>query len=105
MGFYLPDCEVWHFVPKNNCSPEWVLSRAWQKSVGHGIELAQADFSVRIKNVLNSNIKLWGIGVLLDLLGNRIDSSNKFYYEYRKKCHSGILKGLKIAKSDQSVVF
>lgn len=37
-GIYLPDALVWHYVPKERCSPEWVLHRAYRHGIRHGIE-------------------------------------------------------------------
>jgi len=102
IGYYLPDCDVWHFVPKERCSPEWMLSRAYKINVGRAVRLAQDSFSVRAKRVLNSRIKLFGIRVLLGLVGKQLDSRKRFHYEYRKKCHSGFLEGMKVAGFEQS---
>ena len=97
IGYYLPDCEVWHFVPKARCSPEWMLSRAYKKNVGDAVRLARDSFAVRTKQELNSRIKLLGIRILLGLFGKQLDIRQRFHYEYRKNCHSGFLKGMKIA--------
>ena len=103
IGYYLPNCEVWHFVPKTRCTPEWTLSRAYQKNVGGGLRIAQANFTVRAKRVFESKIKLLGIRILLGLFGKRLDARRRFHYEYRKNSHSGILRGMKIAKTVQSI--
>lgn len=103
-GYYLPNCKVWHYVPKTRCSPEWMLSRAYKKSVGNGIMLSRANFIVRTMFVLNSKIKLLGIRILLVILEKRLNTSQKFHYEYRKNSHSGILNGMKVAKVGQIIV-
>ena len=102
IGYYLPDCEVWHFVPKARCSPEWMLSRAYKINVGDAVRRAQDSFTVRTKRALNSRIKLLGIHVLLGFLGKQLDSRRRFHYEYRKNCHSGFLKGMKVAEFERS---
>jgi glycosyltransferase involved in cell wall biosynthesis len=95
VGYYLPTCEVWHLVPKNRCSPEWVLSRVFQVGVGVGIEISRAVFRSRAKRALISRIKVLRIRILLVLFGNRLEASRRFHYEYLKNRYSGILRGLK----------
>jgi glycosyltransferase involved in cell wall biosynthesis len=97
-AYYLPNCEVWHFVTKSRCSPEWLLSRTLQKHVYMGLRIAQSNFTLCAKRVFNSKIKLLGIRILLGLFEKRFDARRRFYYEFRKSSHSGILKGVKIAR-------
>ncbi len=101
VGYYLPTCEVWHFVPKTRCSPEWVLSRVFQEGVGAGIEISRAVFRSRAKRALISGIKVLWIRILLVLFGKRLEARRRFHYEYLKNRHSGILRGLKGTKVDQ----
>jgi succinoglycan biosynthesis protein ExoM len=35
---YLPDARVWHYVPVERCSPEWVLQRAYRSGMSMGID-------------------------------------------------------------------
>jgi GT2 family glycosyltransferase len=34
---YVPDALVWHWVPRERCSPDWVLERAYRNGVGSGL--------------------------------------------------------------------
>ncbi len=63
VGYYLPECVVWHFVPKNECSPEWTLSRTFECGVGVGIRNARVSFPVRAKRIFIRALKLLGIRI------------------------------------------
>ena len=99
VGYYLPTCKIWHFVPKSRCSPEWFLSRTYQWGVGIGIKNARVSFPVRAKRILVRMIKLLGIRILIGLIGKLLDPRRRFHYEYLKYRYSGILRGLKGAKA------
>ena len=104
VGYYLPECKVWHFVPKTECSPEWTLSRTFEWGVGIGIRNARVSFPVRAKRIVVRRIKLLGIQILIGLVGKRLDSKRRFHYEYLKNLYSGILRGLKGTRAGQSII-
>ncbi|MCC6491847.1 MAG: glycosyltransferase [Pirellulales bacterium] len=41
LGKYVPDANVWHFVPKDRCSVAWLLERRYRTGVEHGLIAAQ----------------------------------------------------------------
>lgn len=36
-GVYLPECVVWHYVPRDRCSRRWALGRAFRNGVSLGL--------------------------------------------------------------------
>ncbi len=36
-GCYLPEARVWHYVPRERCSPEWTVERAYRHGVSDGL--------------------------------------------------------------------
>jgi hypothetical protein len=102
VGYYLPECVVWHFVPKTDCSPEWMLSRTFEWGVGLGIKNARVSYPVRAKRILVRWIKLLGIRIMIGLLGKRLDSRRRIHYEYLRNLYSGILKGLRDTNAGRS---
>jgi GT2 family glycosyltransferase len=36
-AIYTPDALVWHYVPRERCSPEWVLRRAYNKGIARAL--------------------------------------------------------------------
>lgn len=36
-GRYVADARVWHYVPAENCSPEWALGRAYRHGLTRGL--------------------------------------------------------------------
>jgi GT2 family glycosyltransferase len=36
-AIYVPGARVWHYVPKNRCTPDWVLDRNYRNGVQDGI--------------------------------------------------------------------
>ncbi len=103
VAYYLPNCEVWHFVPKNRCSPEWMLGWGLQKHVYMGLRIARTNFTQRAKHLFESNVKLIGIRILLGIFGKWMDVRRRFHYEYRKNSHAGKLRGIQIAKDFQEI--
>lgn len=95
IGYYLPECVVWHYVPKTECTPEWMLSRTFEWGVGVGIKNSRVSFPVRAKRILIRTLKLLRIRIFIGLVGKQLDSKRRFHYEYLKHLYSGILKGLK----------
>ncbi|MEM7231298.1 MAG: glycosyltransferase [Planctomycetota bacterium] len=35
---YVPEARVWHYVPKNRCSEEWLVKRSFRSGVSRGIQ-------------------------------------------------------------------
>ena len=42
VGHYLPDAMVWHYVPKERCSPQWAHQRTYRGGISVGIHAAQS---------------------------------------------------------------
>ena len=37
-GRYVPDAEVWHWIPADRCSRRWVLHRAYRDGIKYGLQ-------------------------------------------------------------------
>jgi GT2 family glycosyltransferase len=55
---YVPDAEVWHYVPKERCTPAWALHRVFRHKSSQTMlrELSDPSTTPRIRNV---PVKLW----------------------------------------------
>lgn len=38
VGRYVPDAKVWHYVPRERCSPQWVVERSYRRGIRIGFE-------------------------------------------------------------------
>jgi glycosyltransferase involved in cell wall biosynthesis len=92
--YYLPDALVWHFVPKDRCSPEWCLERGHQIGVRDGMNLLQAAKLERIRRAFRASWKSIAIRSLLAICNGRLNETRSFHYSYRLRRHQGLLKGL-----------
>jgi glycosyltransferase involved in cell wall biosynthesis len=43
VGRYVPEAEVWHWVPKERCSVRWALHRLYRAGISRGLEAKSAD--------------------------------------------------------------
>lgn len=94
-GFYLPDAVVWHFVPEDRCSPDWMVNRIRQMGVTSGIKAARSSFRERAVKAVTSELKLAVFKTLLALSGDSLKGARRFHYRYRASWYAGILTGLR----------
>ena len=47
-GRYVPHAEVWHWNPKDRCSPRWALHRAYRNGVKYGLQARLPADTVRV---------------------------------------------------------
>jgi hypothetical protein len=94
-GYYLPGAVVWHFVPRERCSPAWALSRAEQSGVRDGMEAslrigpwgkARWKAADRLRNVKAL--------VSIQLLGRFLPAAKRFEREYFYRYRRGLLSGI-----------
>jgi hypothetical protein len=100
-GRYLPNALVWHFVPRDRCSDEWVIQRARQMGIARGIELATwpPEESARFAASCRRKARLLKLtaGVFGSLLGRRL----RCHYRRSRQWKLGVLEGLTIGGSEE----
>jgi glycosyltransferase involved in cell wall biosynthesis len=47
-GRYLPDAHVWHWVPRERCSPRWAVRRIYRHGISRGLRDTGAASSARV---------------------------------------------------------
>jgi hypothetical protein len=104
-GGYLPKALVWHFVPIDRCSDEWVIQRARQMGIARGIQLANwpAEESARFAASCRQKARLLELtsGLFGSLLGRRL----RCHYRRSRQWKLGVLEGLKIGAEEQANYF
>lgn len=95
-GYYLPEAVVWHFVPRERCSPEWALCRAEQAGVRAGMDLGRTRYWNRVTRKATSRIIVKML-VLLRALDRLSPPTERFHREYSYRYRRGLLKGLEPA--------
>lgn len=93
---FIPDAKVWHYVPCDRCSEEFVLNRAYRDGLSHGARRAHDAFTVfglepwMYVEYLNRSVKL----LIKMPLGRRIRFGG-----YRNLIfHRGLMHGYKNAQ-------
>jgi GT2 family glycosyltransferase len=96
-GYYLPGALVWHFVPKERCSPEWALRRAEQAGVRDGMDLGRKGYWSRVTRQATERVIILKTLVLMRALGPVSRSTKRFEREHSYRYRRGLLKGLDAA--------
>jgi hypothetical protein len=47
-GRYVPDAEVWHWVPRERCTPRWAFERMYRDGISRGLQDRAAGQSARL---------------------------------------------------------
>jgi glycosyltransferase involved in cell wall biosynthesis len=93
-GYYLPGALVWHFVPKERCTPDWTLCRVEQAGVRDGMDLARKGYWNRITRKTAGRLGIFKTLVFMRALGPVSRSTKRFEREYSYRYRRGLLKGL-----------
>lgn len=92
MGSYVPDAQVWHFVTSEQCTPHWVLQRAFRHAVFEGLNMQ--DHSPQIFGSPRWLLKKIGLqwikAMLCSLIQRDAAAFEKWYKYYQLR---GILHG------------
>lgn len=83
---YLPDARVWHYVPRERCSKEWVLERARRQGIWSGLH---AGFGRQLRGHWRY-ARAWA-GLQATRLAT--DEARRFAREYRLAKAAGLLEG------------
>ncbi len=95
-GYYLPEAVVWHFVPRERCSPDWALGRVEQGGVRDGIDLARTGYWNRLARKATDRL-IVKMFVLMRALRPLSPPTKRFQREHSYRYHRGRLRGLDLA--------
>lgn len=101
-SLYVPEAMVWHYVPAERCSPQWILKRAYREGVARGMEFT--DPVPTIAGFPRWMIREWikrGWEVLKTSVKSK-DLHTRFDVWYRFYFHSGYMKGCRIVRRNSS---
>lgn len=95
VGRYLPDALVWHYVPRERCSPEWALARTLPTAAQVGLRLRSAPAWKRAQKLAVCRLKLLVCSTLLSVCGRRLSTRRRFRFQQRLQWNRGVLRGMK----------
>lgn len=93
---FVPDAKIWHYVPRDRCSEEFVLNRAYRDGLSHGARRAHTAFTLlglepwMYVEYLYRSVKL----LVKMALGRRIRFDGYRHLIF----HRGLMHGYKSAK-------
>lgn len=98
-AYYLPDAIVWHYVPNERCSPEWLLDYKRKDGKGKGIAAADRGGSFYIKQKYGSWVKLQLCRLALKLPKVFMSRDLRFHCKIKVQRLEGKLEGMKLVRS------
>jgi hypothetical protein len=100
-GFYLPDAMVWHFVPRERCSPEWALARVRQTARFSGANLVAGPWLRRWRLLMKC-----GVRIIMSKyrIGAAATPQDRFEETYKRERDLGTLEGLRLARLERKAV-
>jgi GT2 family glycosyltransferase len=94
---YVPGARVWHYVPRNRCSPEWAIERAVSQGIERGIMTYRDGWTPQKKAKWMMRVHVRSpmrIG-LAHLLGSE---QRRFRAEYWRRHDRAFLDGVRIGR-------
>lgn len=96
-GLYIPQAMVWHYVPREQCSPKWAARRAYRWGIQNGMDYVGA--GPKLFGVSRWMYRTWiqnAFNVIAKSLSN--DKKSRFcaYHKFRFFC--GYMRGSRIAQ-------
>ncbi len=98
-GYFVPDAVVWHYVPRERCSAEWVLEYKKKDGVGKGIAFAEAKWTTRWKQQLGCRAKLAGYQLVTFAASRWLRHRTLYHCRYKMHWLRGKLEGMRLALS------
>lgn len=100
LGMYLPDATVWHYVPKDRCSPEWALNWAHRVGKSHGRRAGLVGRKCGLAGLLcrSCTQKLSILGIVSMLTGSR---PGRHRSRHLRRYFSGLMEGYRLGKADR----
>jgi len=104
-GRYLPNSLVWHFVPKDRCSDDWVIQRARQMGIARGIQLANWPPEESAKFAASCRRKARLLDLTAGLFGSLLGRRLRCHCRRSRQWKLGVLEGLKIGAEEEAKYF
>lgn len=93
-GRYLPGATVWHYVPRDRCTPEWALNRAEETWVIKASVLARRSPLQRAISYNRQRLRTLKAWTVLRLFGEKMSQKHRFMNEYKLRVWAGMTKGM-----------
>lgn len=100
-AYYLPDAVVWHYVPKERCSVDWLLDYKRKDGKGKGIAAADRGGSFCVKQKYGSWAKLQLCRLALCLPKPLLPSDFRFHCRIKVQRLEGKLEGIALVESGE----
>lgn len=94
---YVPQARVWHYVPKQRCSPIWALRRVYRYGIARGIALASEPSSGQ-RELLGLGYKWSRKAAKSAVRTVKGDKRERFAAYYELAWQTGILTGFRRAR-------
>ncbi len=96
-GQYVPEARVWHYVPQERCSHEWVIERARRTGVERGLKAARAGSRGLGRAAL---VTRHAVKRAQHLVVSRVaqDPQRRFNARYWGSLEGGIIEGLRLQR-------
>jgi GT2 family glycosyltransferase len=92
-GIYVPTAKVWHYVPRERCTPEWTIERNYRQGVERG-RITAAEQKSRGKIPPAWVVKRYLGGVAKSLAARFTnDEAKRFSSSFRRSYDRGLLTG------------
>jgi hypothetical protein len=101
---YVPEALVWHYVPRERCSPRWVLRRGYRIGMAAGLQMEGLDRGVL--GCPNWMLRQW-LKRLARMVVSRFDVNRprRFRAAYDFRHFSGVVQGARLAAKTQEKRF
>jgi len=97
-AYYLPDAIVWHYVPRERCSAEWLLDYKRKDGVGKGIAAADSGGVFFLTQKYGSWAKLQLCRMLLLVPPGLITRDLRFHSQIKVQRLEGKLEGIRLVE-------
>ncbi|MBX2848029.1 MAG: glycosyltransferase family 2 protein [Acidiferrobacterales bacterium] len=114
VGLFVPDARVYHYVPKDKCSPDWTLSRAKLRGYSEGTKIVKQmrgqinSDSEEIKSVGIIRLKFYIAKTICSILPapifGRLVFPYRFYSNYFQSCLLAIEEAKVTDSIDQGII-
>ncbi len=93
-GIYLHEALVWHYVPENRCSIEWVIRRSRQYGIAKGLQLADWPATARRRFARSCRTRARALAIVARLASPLLNERLSCHLEAARQWKLGVLAGL-----------
>ncbi len=95
---YVPDALVWHWVPKERCSPAWALHRAYRHGITDGLKDKNAHVGPRWRGAPRWMWRVWAGLRLSSLVANLMPNAQaRFLVKREYQRWRGMMQSIRMA--------